>query len=299
MYANVTARFNFQSALKVLKSLGHAPIFPKRILRQVHKLINIYSFFTLGTAIVHLLALGLQSGSFSSRSMSHLWALGFGKVTAESLLGSSLPLLITILVANLPQIFLSCFYLTNNGLLTSMLLAEEWSQFAHQRKTLRVTSPRGKQRSTYRLQLPYAYGIPLLVVFGCLHWLVSQSLFLARVDVYNVSDQLDKSESISTLGYSVIAIILVLILGAVIAILMVATSFRKYKPGMPLVGSRSAAISAACHPPNEDVHASMRRVKWGAVATETQNERRELVGHCTLTSFQVHTPIEGRLYAGQ
>lgn len=42
--------------------------------------------------------------------------------------GKLIPL---ILLVNLPQVLLSFLYLTYNGLFTSMLLAKEWSEFAH------------------------------------------------------------------------------------------------------------------------------------------------------------------------
>lgn len=53
-----------------------------------------------------------------------------------------------------------------------MLLADEWS------KGHRVTSPSSKQRSTYRLQLPYRYGVPLLIKSAFLHRLLSQSFYV-------------------------------------------------------------------------------------------------------------------------
>jgi hypothetical protein len=37
---------------------------------------------------------------------------------------------------------------------------------------------RGLQYSTYRLQLPYKYSIPLIIVSIVLHWLLSNSLYL-------------------------------------------------------------------------------------------------------------------------
>jgi hypothetical protein len=53
---------------------------------------------------------------------------------------------------------------------------------AYHRKGLRVSeNPRGAQRSTYFLQLPYRYAIPLLIVSSAMHWMVSQSLFLVTV----------------------------------------------------------------------------------------------------------------------
>ena len=85
-------------------------------------------------------------------------------------------LLQTVLVADSPQLLLSLIFLTYNSLFTCMLVANEWNQYAHSRKPLRVTSPTGVQRSTNRLQLPYKYGVPLLFISGTVHWLVSQSL---------------------------------------------------------------------------------------------------------------------------
>ena len=178
-----------------------------------------------------------------------------------------------------------------------MLLAKEWSAFASKRSFLRVTTPIGRQRSTYRLQLPYRYGVPLLVGSGTLHWLVSQSIFLARVTVLD-SLKLENS-SISTCGYSLMALIFAVILGSIIVLVGIAYGFRKTSGGIPLVGSCSGAISAACHPPAADVNASSKRVMWGAVAAVNINDSDDRVGHCCFTSFEVEAPIVGRLYAGQ
>ena len=170
-----------------------------------------------------------------------------------------------------------------------MLLGHEWSGYAHFRKPLRVTSPAGSQRSTYRLQLPYIYGIPLLVLSGTLHWLVSQSIFLALVDYYQDGFLLHL-QSEPRLGYSCIAIITVIALGGMAVIIGILHGFRRYKPGMPLAGSCSAAISAACHRPNEDVDAPYKPVMWGAVKTKNS------IGHCCFTSFEVTKPVKGQKY---
>ena len=183
-----------------------------------------------------------------------------------------------------------------------MLLGHEWSGFAHVRKPLRVTTPAGSQRSTYRLQLQYKYGIPLLVLSGTLHWLVSQSVFLALVNWYN-NGKLDENsieamftedhgvyQGVSTLGYSCIAIITVITLGGIVVLVGILHGFRKYKPGVPLAGSCSAVISAACHRPNEDVDAAYKPVMWGAV------ESKNPIGHCCFTSFEVTEPVKGQVY---
>ena len=56
---------------------------------------------------------------------------------------------------------------------------------------LRVTEPCGLQRSTYYLQLPYLYAIPLLIVSTLLHRLVSQSIFIAHIAVYERRGRLE------------------------------------------------------------------------------------------------------------
>ena len=125
-----------------------------------------------------------------------------------------------------------------------------WSNYAHERKALRVTDPVGDQRPTYRLQTPYRYGVPLTLLSVILYWLVSQSLFLARVASYDSIREEDKSEMKSTIGYSCIAIISVIIVA-----LGILNGFPRYRSGMPLVGSCSAAISVACHASDSPVFA--------------------------------------------
>lgn len=194
--------------------------------------------------------------------------------------------ILVVLIANSPQLLLSVLFLAFNSLFTCMLLANEWNNYARKRKPLRVTSPTGVQRSTYRLQLPYRYGIPLLVIFGTLHWLVSQSLFPVRVEfIYK-----DEDATFTAVGYSCIAILLSIIFGAIVILFGLLNGFRMYKPGIPLVGSCSAAISAACHRPPGDINAADKPLMWGVVSPKNG------VGHCCLTSFEVTPPVEGELY---
>jgi len=119
------------------------------------------------------------------------------------------------------------------------------------------------------------------------------------VVVYDDDGVLNPSKSISTCGYSFIAIVFASILGLLVCTSVVLTGRRKFKPGMPLVGSCSAAISAACHPPEEDRNASQKAVMWGACERETPGSSGEAVGHCSITSFQVQAPVAGNRYAGQ
>lgn len=175
-----------------------------------------------------------------------------------------------------------------------MLSADEWSRFAYQRKTLRVTSPVGKQRCTYYLQLPYTFALPLLVLSGSLHWLLSQSIFLARVTVFNAGGGESKYSSISTCGYSCIAIIFVIGVASVTILGSLGFGFRRYPAGIPLAAGCSAAISAACHPPIGDEDVSVLPVKWGVIPDNKPN-----VGHCSFSCNEVSDVVPGHMYAGE
>ena len=256
----------------------------------------------LVTAAV-LLGYGLNNSRITSRSIPHLWSLGFGNVDPDFLiqitdedLFSAAGLIANVLIANSPQILLSFLYFALNGIFTCMLLAEEWSAYATKRRYLRVTSPTEGQRSSYYLQLPYRYGIPLLIGSSALHWLVSQSIFLVRVNVTDFTGVEIPEAGFSSCGYSPIAIVFVIILGSVVVILGICFGFRTARGVMPLAGSCSAAISAACHTPEAD--ASTKRIMWGVVADDCFQYEGENVGHCSFTSSTVEALVVGKWYAG-
>lgn len=133
---------------------------------------------------------------------------------------------------------------------------------------------------------------------GGLHWLMSQSLFLALITVYDDTGLLDQDNSISTVGYSCIAIFFALILGSVAVLGGIVNGFRRYDDGIPLVGSCSAAISAACHRPCVDAMAYVRPVMWGVMDADGDGGMGSEVGHCCFSSFEVGKPVKGHLYAG-
>jgi hypothetical protein len=112
--------------------------------------------------------------------------MGFGKVDPRGMINYNIfSVIANVLVANSPQVLLSAVYVSYNSMFTCMLLGWEWASFAYERKGLRVSaeSPRGDQRSGYFLSLPYRFALPLMAVSGLLHWLVSQSIFIAMVKV--------------------------------------------------------------------------------------------------------------------
>jgi len=123
---------------------------------------------------------------------------------------------------------------------------------------------------------------------------MSQSLFLALVTVFDQDGEEDADQSISQVGFSCIAFFCALIVGGIAVLGGILNGFRRYPAGMPLVGSCSAAISAACHPPTADTEAALRAVKWGVVSSAD----RGVVGHCSFSSWEVGVPVEGEMYAG-
>ena len=272
---------------------------------------------------VVLLALGLQGleGNDTSTDLKSLWSMGFGKLNPASVvaLDSVLNIPAATVLANLPQLLVSMLYFRYNGLFTRMLCALEWGKLSTKRAALRVTSPQGQQRSTYFLQLPYRYSIPLWLISVLLHWLLSQSLFLASVEfIYhdepiannvNINQAIVSSSHLmsgyTTLGYSSIAIIFTLALGAVVVLAVIAMAFRAYPERMPFVGNCSFAISAACHPPSEDTNAALKPVTWGCPVEGTRDVvedgedhlDKEQVRHCCITSLAVMPPIPGKYYA--
>ena len=219
-------------------------------------------------------------------SLSQLWALGFGNVSNETLIRSFdqigySGLIGTVLKANLPQLILTFIYFIYNGIVTCMMLTKEWSTYASKPKSLRVSSPKGVQRGTYWLQIPYRYGIPLLVCSGLLHWLASQTVFLVRIDVLT-SDELVSptirwaaiNDSISTCGYSPMALILLTGLIMITIVCIVGMGFRKHKTAVPLLGNCSVVISTACHPPQGSIDTTLKCVKWEMTEERNGNPDR-------------------------
>ncbi|KAE8155330.1 hypothetical protein BDV25DRAFT_135078 [Aspergillus avenaceus] len=263
-----------------------------------------------------LLAYGLhllQNAGYSTKP-SALWNLGWGSLNDknQASLGlnsntqSSVP---TMLVANTPQLILTIAYFFYNRVLTNMLLAAEYDSYAQKRKTLRVSWPKAPQRSTFYLTLPYRYSIPFTIASIALHWLVSQSLFYVLIKTYTLGATAEQGQiHLSLCAWSPVAVIFALALSAAMVIVILGLALRPMKSQMPVVGNCSAAISAACHPPLDDVDASTQPLMWGEVSdtlgdigleTDAFGRRTDLKGyaHCTFTSREVVTPSLLRLYA--
>ena len=235
-------------------------------------------------------------------SLPALWHEGLGAVSDHELIGAEIvggtPMtgfLESVLLANSPQLIFSFVYYLYNGLLTCMLAALEQSHYAITREPLRVSAPKGFQRSSWFLSLPYRYGIPLMLTSGLLHWFISQALFLVRIVMYEENGSGASLNAVSRVGFSPIGIVMAFTLATVLVFALPALGLLCKYPGgdaaVPLMGTSSAAISAACHPPKEDQDAHLLPLRWGMVGAYEDGAER-----CAFTTaIDVRAPTKGAL----
>ncbi|KAF2741451.1 hypothetical protein EJ04DRAFT_480852 [Polyplosphaeria fusca] len=193
-------------------------------------------------------------------------------------------------LANAPQLILSFCYLAINSECTSMAGAFEWNTLGKARKGLRVTNPSQEQRSTYFLQLPFRFALPLTLCSGGLHWLLSQSLFFFRADRYNSRPEIQYTSM--GCGLSGLSFI---VLSVVFYILVVTVGFvgrRRLKLKIPFAASCSLVVSAACHAPSTEENPDLRAVQWGVV----EEKMFDGIEHCSFSSRPVGKPVVGERY---
>ncbi|KAI2473651.1 hypothetical protein F4781DRAFT_440988 [Annulohypoxylon bovei var. microspora] len=274
---------------------------------------SILMFLWLLTISIAIALLAISFKSLHHREFStdipSLWDLGFGNLSPYTYLVVGLPredpkgLILNVLLANIPQLIVSILYIFYNTMLSTFLVQREFSRmYRKQRKPLRVSEPVGIQRSSYFISLPLRYGIPLYTTSALIHWLISQSLFLARITAICADGdaeacpggKADLANSFSTCGYSPIAIVATLIVAGVILVAITAMGFRKYDGTMRMVSTNSMAISAACHVLPEDIKDGyLLPVQWGVV------EMKNGVGKCAFTtapSDRIRMPETGLKY---
>ncbi|KAI1503677.1 hypothetical protein F5X99DRAFT_87631 [Biscogniauxia marginata] len=174
-------------------------------------------------------------------------------------------LLRSVLTANLPQLLLSFSYYLYNSLYTRLCVEKEWNAHSTDYRPLCVTDPKGEQVSSYRLQLPYRYSIPLISISALLHFLVSNTLYVFILEggyyMINAPSSYSTQGSVPPsvpgsglsddayigIGYSTIAILVVLIIAVVLSLIPFVLCWFKIQGPMVLGGCDSIVISAACH----------------------------------------------------
>lgn len=254
---------------------------------------NVRCAATIGTVGGLLrMTLSVQQAVGVDISLPSLWGYGFGAQQQWALaltgvtdhLGPSKGFFFSVFFANSFQVIISALYLLYNNLLTAMIVAAEWNDYISERKTLRMSAPRGIQRSNYFLSLPYRYSVTLMILSGLLHWFISQSVFVVQTVAYVPKDTRplsfvrEPTLDISCIGFSSIGIILALSVGCLLVLSLLTIGFgstysarvvrtedQQPQYTMPLVSTCSAAISANCHKHPEDTHCALMPLRWGFV----------------------------------
>jgi hypothetical protein len=260
----------------------------------------------LNTAAIKLLGLGNPSGLFLLDGQDPNNPDDYQQTTGD--------ILRHVVLANLPQLGLTVAYYFWNSHLTVMLAAVEYNKYAaptngsraskdsKAKHGLRVSHPvKGtKQSATHFLTVPFKYWIWNYVLQTALHWLASQAIFFARVDVLDHWLEVTKY-SISQVGYSVLGMILVIAIASVAWFLTFWVSIRKLDNRMPLAATCSGALSAACHPKDPTLRHHEREVYWGVESidgyADAQASSCEVTMICTFTSLDATYPEAGQFYA--
>lgn len=259
-------------------------------------------FGLLGAAIWILIT---SFSDLAALDLTNIWTRGIGSINPNSIFTTEFfsrddsgGLLRNVIAINLPQLLFSCLYFSYNGICTCMSIAVEWNKFATTRNTLRVSRPRGRQRSSYWLSLPWRYSLPLVIASAAMHWLVSRSLFLVKIDVYGPTGQLQPKRNISACGFSILAILLLILLLVIMLISLIVVGLRRSPGGIPMVGACSWAISSMCHDKDPEEGASLQSLIWGVTdrSGTTDVREKDWVGHCCITSRLVESPEEGFVY---
>ena len=104
--------------------------------------------------------------------------------------------------------------------------------------------------------------------------------------------EVSQKDSILSCGFSPLGLILTVVVGVVFAVGAILLGRLKYDDCMPLAGSCSVAISAACHALEYDkANGYMMPVTWGVV------EVKGGIGRCAVTTAaDIESPKEGIRY---
>lgn len=155
---------------------------------------------------------------------------GFGTLVLQNVVFTSpLSTSSAALIANTPQLVFVILDLFCTNLFYCIVAGKQWTRFATKAKALRVSTPRGDQRGTYPLGLPTRYAASLLAFSILLHWLISQSIFLARANMIAVDGTIstDPYHILSNCGYSVLPGIGVIMSGTLLLITVIVLGMRR------------------------------------------------------------------------
>ena len=131
--------------------------------------------FWLSLFLPAIIGLASVIGLYAHKNLDSFLSLGFSSSSLSELVWWNVPwnlnhgLIVSVLLANPPQIILSYVYVACNVALTSMLSHSELLRYSTEKRVLHVTQPTGQQSSSYYLSLTYRFSIPLMTASALLH----------------------------------------------------------------------------------------------------------------------------------
>lgn len=256
---------------------------------------------------------GISAGFAITLSATLYWAIdetsgtafesGLGRPNIQSLAslrpddaGSS-TIVPTILTANIPQLGFSLLYVFYTNIWGKLLIAYEFDRLTREKKGLRISEkPYGRQRASHFFTLPTRYALPLMASSAVLHYLCSQSLFMARFDGMR-DGAIDPQDQMVRLGYSATGMIALIAVNFAMTVAAICIAgFRRLSTGLGEM-SMSAVISAACHLARTEPEPWLKEVQWGDVTDgNDDDEDSQTVRHCAFTSLTTQRPKVNRLY---
>jgi hypothetical protein len=230
-------------------------------------------------------------------TIPNFFSLGIGQINRNFFIGwahrDPKYFLQAVFLANVGHAIFGILYIIYNNIFYAMTFSWEWARYAHHRKGLRVSeAPRGEQRTVYFFLMPLKTAIPIMLFSACIHTLVSNTLFIVDVETYGRDAKLNTfvrtpEFDFTTTGFSPLGNALLIIAGVLMISYLLCCSALELKSTMPVTSTCSAAISAACHPDeNEPDDFYLKKVGWGVTSI------KDGIGHCTFSTNPVDKPDE-------
>lgn len=154
---------------------------------------------------------------------------------------------------------ISMTYLLYNHLWSRMLAAAELNAFVKIRGRLRVTLPVRGAQSTYHLSIKPQFSALLIIALILIHFFTTRALNVVAIQTYDIMGRY--SHQRITYAISTASAVLALGLGFLMLCALTFGLGRRLHTAMPVLGTCSMAISAACHADN--VVMSLAQVGYG------------------------------------
>ena len=111
-------------------------------------------------------------------------------------------------------------------------------------------------------------------------------LFVVRINRRNRHGVLEPDSPLAACGFSSSALMALLLVLTALSVLKSVLGFRGFTAHIPLAGSCSWVISAACHPNPDDAEPALGRMKWRSISERGE----ETVGHFFFSCRRVAKP---------